>query len=128
MTITNNPIKMSDFRCRPLSGPSFAGGDNDAIFTELGFDADTLRITESAASSCNRMPFCLQQPFAKKDTRRNKRRVSFCIFMPAHEAGDAAASFFLERRHLSAAEVVGMGTSGAEGAAGGRVYGAWDFP
>ena len=43
MTITNNPIKMSDFRCRPLSGPSFAGGDNDAIFTELGFDADTLK-------------------------------------------------------------------------------------
>ena len=48
-----------------------------------------------------------------------------CLHM---EAGDAAAFLFLERGHLTAAEVAGMGASGAEGTPCGRVYGAWDFP
>jgi len=42
MTITNNPIKMSDFQCRPLKGPSLPGADNEAIMTELGFDEATI--------------------------------------------------------------------------------------
>ncbi len=42
MTITNNPIKMSDFKCRPEKGPSLPGGDNDDILTELGFDESTV--------------------------------------------------------------------------------------
>ncbi|MBQ3077000.1 MAG: CoA transferase [Clostridia bacterium] len=42
MTVTNNPIKMSDFRCRPLAGPSRQGGDNDAVLAELGFDEATI--------------------------------------------------------------------------------------
>ena len=129
MTITNNPIKMSDFRCRPLSGPSFAAATTTPFSRSLALTPTRLRITESAASSCNRMPFCLQQPICKKRHPPQQAAGVFFAFLCLHmEAGDAAASFFLERRHLSAAEVVGMGTSGAEGAAGGRVYGAWDFP
>jgi crotonobetainyl-CoA:carnitine CoA-transferase CaiB-like acyl-CoA transferase len=42
MTITNNPIKMSDFRCRPEKGPSLPGGDNDELLKELGFDEVTI--------------------------------------------------------------------------------------
>ena len=42
MTITNNPIKMSEFRCRPEKGPSLPGGDNEDLLTELGFDTATI--------------------------------------------------------------------------------------
>lgn len=42
MTITNNPIKMSDFKITPERGPSLAGGDNEALLTELGYDKATI--------------------------------------------------------------------------------------
>ena len=42
MTVTNNPIKMSDFKSRPEKGPSLPGGDNEDILTELGFTKETI--------------------------------------------------------------------------------------
>ena len=42
MTITNNPIKMSDFKCRPVKGPSLPGADNDDLLSEVGFDKETI--------------------------------------------------------------------------------------
>ncbi len=42
MTITNNPIKMSDFKCGAERGPSLPGRDTNEILEGLGFDKATI--------------------------------------------------------------------------------------